>query len=212
MSQRVALLVAATALLASTPALAREPGPYDVKQESAGAPLPKGVKAKGATVEQVWSWTENDLLAKGYAVFSSTEKKKDDHLVERKIYVQIYSGKPGKLKQTRLVQDHVLACEFDVTAKFVDGSVTITDEDGDGKWEIAFAYDLACRSDVSPATRKLLVIEGGAKHALRGTERVDVGNGEKVGGEYKADGFAKEAAVKAYAVAQWAALLAKPSF
>lgn len=207
MSHRVAVLVAAIALFAAAPAHAREPGPYDVKQESISAPLPKGLKAKGAKVEQVWSWTEDDLTTKGYAVFSSTEKRKADHLVERRIYVQLYRGKPGKLKQVRLVQDHVLACDYDVTADFVAESVTITDEDTDGKPELTFAYDLACRSDVSPAQRKLLVLEGTAKHALRGESRVDVGNGETMGGAFKADGFAKETAVKAHAVARWAALL-----
>lgn len=206
--KRLAPVVAlAAVLLTAAPAIAREPGPYDVAQRNATEPLPKGVKAKGTKVEQVWTWTEDDLVTTGWAVFSSTETATDQHVTDRKIYVQLYRGKPGKLKQVRLVTDGVAGCDFDVTAAFVPGSVTVTDEDTDGKVELAFAYDVVCRSDVSPATRKLLVLEGTAKHALRGSSKIDVGSGEKVGGDYKLDGFAKQPALKSYAIAQWAALL-----
>ena len=202
-------LVASVALAVSAaPAQAREPGPYDVTQVDAKQPLPPGVKAKGKTVEQVWTWTDGDFATAMAAVFSSTDTMaKDGRLVARKIFVQLYRGKPGKLKQVRLVQDAVAPCEFDVTADFVPGSVTVTDEDGDELAELAFAYDLACRSDVSPATRKLLVLENKAKHALRGTNRVQVGEREFAGGEFKADGFKKDEAGRKMAEARWQVLL-----
>lgn len=204
---RTARLVAIAAVLAAAaPASA---APTAVAQGDATQPLPKGVTAKGATVEQVWTWTEDDQVTTGVAVFSSTEKATDQHVTDRKLFVQLYRGKPGKLKQVRLVQDGVARCELDVTAAFVPGSVTVTDQDADHKVELTFAYDITCRGDVSPPDRKLLVLEGTAKHALRGSARIDVGNGERFGGEYKADKFAKEDAVKAYALAQWAALLGK---
>ncbi len=209
----LATLAVATALtttlvtgLTTAPAAAREPGPYDVKQVDATQALPKGVKAKGATVEQVWTWQDGDLVTDGLAVFSSTETVKDGRVTSRKLFVQYFRGKAGKWKQVRLVTDGVPPCEFDVVAKFLPGSVQITDEDTDMVSELSFAYDVTCTSDVSPSTRKLLVLEGKDKHALRGTSRIDAGP-DSFGGEFKADGFKKAPALKALAEAQWKALL-----
>ena len=70
-------------------------------------------------------------------------------------------------------------------------------------------YDVTCTSDVSPATRKLLVLEGKDKHALRGTSRIDAGGGDVLGGDYKADGFKKAPAIKAMAEQRWKDLLGK---
>jgi hypothetical protein len=185
-------------------AAAHEPGPFDVKQVDAKQALPRGVKAKGKTVEQVWTWQDGDLQTDGLAVFSSTDVKNG-----RKIFVQLYRGKGGKLKEVRLVQDSVTCTDGDMTAAFVDGSATVTDEDTDEVSELTFAYDLNCTTDVSPATRKLILLEGKDKHALRGTSQVDIGNNEKVGGEFKADPFKRAPELKAYAEARWKELLGK---
>lgn len=205
----LATLAAVSLVATATPALAREPGPYEVKQVDASQALPKGVKAKGKTVEQVWSWQEGDLQNVGLAVFSSTDTVKGGRVVARKLYVQYYRGKPGKLKQLRLVTDGVPTCELDVVATFLPGSVQVTDEDTDETSELSFAYDVTCISDVSPSTRKLLVLEGKDKHALRGTSRVDAGGGDTVGGEFKLDGFKKAPALQAHAESQWKTLLGK---
>ena len=204
-------LVAALAVtvLAVVPASAREPGPYNVQQVPATTALPKAIKVKGKQVLQVWTWDEYDLVNKGYAVFSQTELSKGGRVTGRNIYVQLFSGKGDKQKELRLVKDGVTGCELDLTADFLDGSVSVTDEDTDGINELTFAYDLACKGDVSPNTRKLLVLEGKDKHALRGDSRVDLGGGEVVGGAFKADGFKKQPEVKALAEARWAELLGK---
>ncbi len=200
--------LAAVSLLSIAPVHAREPGPYEVKQLDAAQPLPKGVKAKGTTVEQVWSWQDGDLSTEGLAVFSSTDTVKGGRVVARKLFVQYYRGKPGKLKQVRLVTDGVPTCEYDVVARFVPESVQITDEDTDTISELSFAYDVTCTSDVSPSTRKLLVLEGKDKHALRGTSRIVAGS-DSFGGEFKLDGFKKAPALQALAETQWKASLAK---
>ncbi|MBK9034383.1 MAG: hypothetical protein IPL61_24475 [Myxococcales bacterium] len=205
---KLTLATLATALLAFTsPALADEPGPIDVTQLDAAKPLPTGVKAKGQAVEQVWSWTDGDTATAGLAVFSSTDTVKVGRVVARKLFVQYYRGKAGKLKLVRLVNDGVPTCAYDVVAQFVPGSVSVTDEDADGVSELTFAYDVTCTSDVSPSTRKLLVLEGPAKHALRGNSRIDAGGGDLVGGDYKADPFKKAPALKALAEARWQKLL-----
>lgn len=68
----------------------------------------------------------------------------------------------------REVRDDVSDCEVDVTAEFLAESLAVHDDDGDGTGEVVFAYRLACRGDVSAAEQKLLVLEDGDKHILRG--------------------------------------------
>lgn len=99
------------------------------------------------------------------------------------------AAKPSAKRATlRTVNDQVSQCEFDVIADFIPASVQVFDEDGDGVAELYFAYRVDCVSDVSPVTQKLVVLEGGQKHILRGTSRVDTGT-EKIGGEHKSEGF-----------------------
>jgi len=65
------------------------------------------------------------------------------------------------------------------------------------------------RRDVSPKTRKLVVLEDGAKWILRGESRVDTGGGKKVGGAFREDPPAKKwpRALHQHAVAAWARLV-----
>ena len=64
--------------------------------------------------------------------------------------------------------------------------------DADGVAELTFAYRTTCTSDVSPLTLKLLMLEQGAKYILRGSTRVDVGGGERMGGERQPDAALKK--------------------
>jgi len=63
-------------------------------------------------------------------------------------------------------------CEFDLAAEFVGRALTPTDLDGDGIGEVTMMYELQCTSDYSPATLKLIMREGEAKYAIRGTTRL----------------------------------------
>jgi hypothetical protein len=94
----------------------------------------------------------------------------------------------------RTVKDQVEECEFDVIAQFLPASVTVTDVNRNGIGEVSFAYRVDCVSDVSPVTQKLLVLESGKKHILRGTSRVFDGV-EATGGGFKAEGFGGAARV-----------------
>ncbi len=97
---------------------------------------------------------------------------------------------------------HERKCEFDLTAAFVPGSLTITDLDADGVGEATFLYTLHCTSDVSPATRKLIMREGEAKYAIRGTTKLPEGYG---GGEMRLDPSFRAApkSFREYAVQRW---------
>ena len=88
-----------------------------------------------------------ELLADHVAVFPQTE--------ERRVL--------------REVRDGVEDCEVDLTAEFLTESLEVRDADEDALGEVVFAYRLACRGDVSAAEQKLLLLEDGRKHILRGS-------------------------------------------
>lgn len=85
---------------------------------------------------------------------------------ELSAYHYLLDGKQALLQ--RRVFDLVQGCSFDLFIGFIPQSVSITDLDKDGIAEISMAYILACRSDVSPAVMKIIMLEGKDKYALRG--------------------------------------------
>ncbi len=108
-------------------------------------------------------------------------------LNNRRLWVHHYVEAGGKRRVLRTVRDQEENCELDNVAGFVEGSLAVTDLDGDGLGEITFAYDLGCMSDVSPKGRKVVVLENGEKWILRGQNRVDPGGGPPLGGTFTAD-------------------------
>ena len=105
----------------------------------------------------------------------------------RRLWIYHYVEASGKRRVLRTVRDQEENCELDNVAGFVEGSLAVTDLDGDGLGEIAFAYDLGCMSDVSPKGRKVVVLENGEKWILRGQSRVDPGGGPRLGGSFTPD-------------------------
>jgi hypothetical protein len=172
--------------------------PFDAVQ--AGRLKPPGKVVGGLR----WS----DRRGENLLVFSraeSTRTRGGETERSASLCARHYAG--GKL--VREVKDHVARCELDLTLAIVPGSEGATDLDRDEIGEATFAYKLGCRSDVSPLTLKLLVLEGGEKHILRGETRVDVGNGERVGGSYKADpaSFKRAPVLLAHARKVWQAIV-----
>lgn len=111
-------------------------------------------------------------------------------------------------KRLWLVTDFERTCAWDLTARFLKGSLSVTDLDHDGVGESTFLYTLTCTSDVSPSTLKLIMHEGGAKYAIRGTTDVSSmigGVSEYSGGERNIDpAFGRaHARQRSYALAQW---------
>jgi hypothetical protein len=106
------------------------------------------------------------------------------------------------------VRDQEKNCPWDLAVDFVEPALGLSDLDGDGAGELTFAYQLDCASDVSPATLKLLVLEGPDKYILRGRTRVDVGGGETVGGDAEPDEAMRKSPFRAHAEKVWAKLLA----
>ena len=102
------------------------------------------------------------------------------------------------------IYDFVGWCGLDVICEFYKNSLTITDLDNDGEAESTFLYAQACKGDVSPNGKKLIMHEGITKYAIRGASLLEM-NKEKMGGEKRPDA-AFATAPKAfvdYANKQW---------
>lgn len=90
---------------------------------------------------------------------------------DAEVYAYHYVRRGGATTLLWRTVDFMRGCEFDLYAAYIPESVAFTDLDGDGVAESSFMYLLACRSDVSPATLKLIMHEGAQKYAARGTSR-----------------------------------------
>jgi len=166
--------------------------PKTFRTNSSGE-LPVGVKKVSGKVERWVSW--QDSKGDNVAVFSSDSKEKarkdGERLLSKGLYVTVFAGKDGNMKRVREVRELANACLFDLTNEVRETSVGVTDLDADGVGELTFAYVTGCRSDVSPLTMKLVLLEGADKNILRGTTRLNPGDGW-VGGEFEPE-FGKKA-------------------
>jgi hypothetical protein len=132
----------------------------------------------------------------------------DDEYAERfELYAFNYVDKAGKYELIRKVYDFVDRwCDIggDIMCKFVSSPV-VTDLDNDGTAELWIMYKILCTTDVSPATMKLIMQQGKDKYAVRGTTKVNIGEGEFIGGEYELDAAFKNAPkeFREFAVKMW---------
>lgn len=173
---RVLALVAVTVSLVST-------GYANSKIDTSpvtASDLPRGVTVRGEFQSGIKFTDKNGT---NYLLFS-----KKAQLQSAMLFVEDWvvpaKGAPRNLLPVR---DLVETCEMGgVTARFHDAARSVTDLDGDGIAEVTFAYELSCRSDVSPGTYKLLLLENGTKYILRGETTVDPGDGI-MGGTFTAE-------------------------
>ncbi|WP_224369004.1 M949_RS01915 family surface polysaccharide biosynthesis protein [Hyalangium versicolor] len=106
--------------------------------------------------------------------------------VELTALLGVREGK--KVRVLRKVWEASPGCSFDNTTHFLaPKDLEVTDLDKDGVGEVTFAYQVQCTSDVSPASLKLLILEGGDKYIVRGTTKVQVAENETMGGERQVD-------------------------
>ncbi len=145
-----------------------------------GKPLPAGVNVRGGKVLRAVTFTDKN--GPNYLVFSMTDTDKPR---TRVLYIDHWlsmaMGDPRPLLPARdLVEDCVMGA---LLGQFVDGAFGVTDLDHDGIAEVTYGYQLACRSDVSSATYKLLLVEDGVKYILRGHSRVQ-GDSGPTGGDF----------------------------
>lgn len=162
--------------------------------------LPAVIRSAGSELVVAVGW--RDAAGENLAAFW---RRTDARRGNARLQVDLWSGNADKPKKlVRTVKDGIQGCEFDLVAEFVAPALGLTDLDADGTAELTFAYRTTCTSDVSPLTLKLLMLEQRAKYIVRGTTRVDVGGGERMGGEHQADAALKKVAkFHAHAESVW---------
>ncbi|MBD0319806.1 MAG: hypothetical protein ICV87_05705 [Gemmatimonadetes bacterium] len=152
-------------------------------------------------------WT--DRLGENTLVLTQTGKRRggacqygEEVCSDAEVYAYHYVTRGATTSLLWRTTDFMRGCSFDLYAGYVPESVAITDLDGDGVAESSFMYLLACRSDVSPATLKLIMHEGAQKYAARGTSRP---RGAPEGGAMRLDdAFARAPrSFAAFAGEQW---------
>lgn len=192
MLRRLRLAVPLLAVMSLAPPALADDIPETLVTDTSGN-LPEGLAWKDVAgkdeglVERVLTWNEGD--GKHIAVFASSSKvgQKDDTRYEtRGLYVTTFAMKGGKPKKVQQIKEIVPVCNLDITARFIEGSISLTNLDGDDQGELTFAYATRCAGDVSPLSLKVLVLEGKDKHALRGESLLKVGD-ETWGGTFRSD-------------------------
>lgn len=139
--------------------------------------IPSVIKIKGKLIEAS-KWT--DSLGENYLVLSAAgpfdDKGDEEEAQTSELYAAHYIRKGNDYPKKWEMKDAVKSCPFDITAQFIPGSTTITDLDKDGIGEIKLQYSTACRSDVSPATMKLLLVQNGTRYGLSGNHWLKYSN------------------------------------
>ncbi|MFN0200403.1 MAG: M949_RS01915 family surface polysaccharide biosynthesis protein [Bacteroidia bacterium] len=169
--------------------------------KTSGDDLPSQIKVKGV-VNMARSW--NDKNGDNYFVVGITEPTEGKEGGKTiRLHAVHYAGQPDNLKLMREFNDFIDDCQLDFDLSPIEGSLSITDIDNDGKGEVMFLYRLGCYGDVSPLEVKLMMTENGDKYAIRGTETMYLGK-EKTGGEKTIGAeLNNNAAFKKLASAHW---------
>ena len=134
--------------------------------------LPTSIKFKG-DLEEAWQWTDklgdNILVTTLVAPFPYKGK---DELYEdastAELHAFHYIKKDSAYKLLWKISDAEKICRFDITCEFIKDALTITDLNNNGIAETVLQYLIVCRSDVSPAYKKLIMHEDTVKYSLRG--------------------------------------------
>lgn len=183
---RVLLPVLITLLAA--PALAQARTASFPVQNVAARSIPRTMPYQGRPVAAK-RWT--DRLGENTLILTQTGKLRgracppgQDPCSDAEVYAYHYVRRGAAVSLLWRTVDFERGCEFDLYAGFIPESIAITDLDADGVAESSFMYLLTCRSDVSPATLKLIMHEGAQKYAARGSSRP---RGAGMGGEMQLD-------------------------
>jgi hypothetical protein len=134
--------------------------------------LPASIKFRGS-FQDAWQWKDNNgehILVTSY-VQPYRDKKKNEMEEDgetAELHAFHFQKKDTAYKLLWKIADAERSCPFDITTEFIKESTTITDLDNDGIAETTVAYKLACRSDVSPASMKIILYEDTMKYTLRG--------------------------------------------
>ena len=150
---------------------------YDITE------IPKGIANIDGEFETGYSWKDKNGI--NY-FFTTLDGEGEYDTYSKYMYAYHYIKTDDGFKLLRKTIDFVKDCEFDVILDLYPNSIIFLDLDKDGYTEITYTYKLACTSDISPCTAKLIMLENGDKYAIRGTEAL-LYYGEFSTSDYKID-------------------------
>ncbi len=174
------ILILSALLLGVSAAGAREPSP----------PVPSGFPGIQGKVVRTASYADRSgrhtvvLTHSGYRQARPDPRDPGTVAVSADLRAYDFTRRGGELVWR--MHDYVHGCVTSATAEFSADSPVITDLDRDGITEVWLIYYTGCHGDVSPDTMKILMYEGGRKHAMRGKTFVHV-DGMDMGGRYVED-------------------------
>ena len=156
--------------------------------EAGDSPLPAGLDIAGhpqrvvsfedASGNNIVVLTQSDVMTK------RAPGSTDVRLASKYLHAYGYRTAPHGFSRQWSVIDYVKDCP-DYTGIGADHQadrLTVTDLDGDGIAEVWMAYELWCKGDVSPNTLKVIMVEDGQKHAIRGDTLVNIPGTDPLGG------------------------------
>lgn len=88
-------------------------------------------------------------------------------------YLYARSDEKNSYKSIWKVTDFQECNDFDLYAGFTKKSLSVSDVNTDGMAEVSFQYTLSCRSDVSPADRKLYCFNSNEKFIFLGVTTLE---------------------------------------
>lgn len=151
-------------------------------------------KVKGA-IQQLYKW--EDKGGKNYFIISTIETLNSSaktsiynedcngDCYDKEIYAYHFIGTDSVICKSL---DFIKACNYDNIVEARENATTITDINKDGLCEIWFMYSMACTSDVSCRTLKLLLFDQSQKFIVRGTSQASKNQIDKeYGGKYIPD-------------------------
>ncbi|MBL7720159.1 MAG: hypothetical protein JNL72_15080 [Flavipsychrobacter sp.] len=170
--------------------------------------IPKGLLYEG-NVKNAVRWTdktgENIVVTTETGEYE-TKKSMTGDGYSAQLFAYHYYIRGGKVEASWKVTDRIVDCPLDIQVHFIKNSFNITDLDHDGIAEVWLMYKTGCHGDVSPCDMKIIMYEGGKKHAIRGTNKVKLSEKEVYGGAYTPDEAFKKAPkpIQEYARKLWA--------
>ena len=171
----------AAASAPATPSATAQPTPTPTPEgglreispgEATGMLERAGVNLSGA-VQRAWTWTDVDGLNL-LAAASRTEFRGDEHAPRFTLEFAHLAGLDTQPRALRVMRDPDLPerCDGDgaqSSTGFTDGSVAVTDLDGDGITEVSIGWTARCGGADQPSTAKLALLTNGRKFILRGS-------------------------------------------
>lgn len=127
--------------------------------------IPGDIKYQGSVIAMA-KW--KDKLGENILFVTETAERSTEDTRSKELFGYHYIVSDDETKQLWKINDFVNDCPLDLTLRYMDRSLEITDLDNNGIAESSFLYRLACKGDVSSDDMKLLMHEGKEKYAIRG--------------------------------------------